>query len=388
MSIIKEFREFFLRDVKTTTGSKPDQEVGFPVTYVVDGVQRNNRFLKNHVPSEAIYKKLFESIPFKLNVEDTASESGQGLSKITTDLKAFNRQSESDGAMRAVIQPHQLPELGNQIVTAYTITGDVVNGFNTIGNINDIDIVKFTIGSAVTGAGIPVNTMIDDIDLSTNIITLNNSFTITGTGVVITQVATDSTINTKIHSGISLTSFRRTLNSKFKKAYSIIVSTSNSIIIDKETQKVQLDGDAASPGNNKYYGTNNAGVKGWQNGSYINEVYTTITGNNVVASAATTILTTYTALATNTLAINYMAKCAAFAAGDDLQFSLYLKKNGVTVGQLIFSALGHPAHQATATVSDFDIVDVVNTDVITLEITNTSSDSLIGDVKMYYKKIA
>ena len=89
MTIIKEFREFFLRNAKVLTGTKKDQEINFATQYtaVLDGVSKTvyNRFLKNNYPSEDVFKKLFESITFKLNTEDTATSSQQGLVEIATD---------------------------------------------------------------------------------------------------------------------------------------------------------------------------------------------------------------------------------------------------------------------------------------------------------------
>ena len=45
MSVIKEFREFFLRNTKVTIGSKADQESNFPVQYQVNSNLEYNRFL-------------------------------------------------------------------------------------------------------------------------------------------------------------------------------------------------------------------------------------------------------------------------------------------------------------------------------------------------------
>lgn len=388
MSVIKEFREFFLRNTKVTVGSKADQESNFPVTYQVNGNLEYNRFLKNHIPSEIVFKKLFESIAFKLNVEDTASATTQGLVKVATDQNAFDRTSEVDGNMRSVIEPHQLTDVKNQVITTQTITGDTTINNPTIINISDADIVKFVIGATVTGAGIQTGSIISSIDYTSNEIELSLDCTATAAGIVLTQVASDTTFNNITFNGITIGTFKRTIGTKFRKMYYAAIAFQHSLVIDKATQRLQLFGDVGSPGNNFYYGTNGAGVKGWQNGAYINEVYTTVTASNTVTSASTLVLLTYNALATNTLAIHYMGKAAAALAGDDLQFSVYLKKNSVTVGQLDFNALGHPAHQAAATLSDFDTVDVINGDVITIEITNVSSDDLIGSAKMVYKKIA
>lgn len=109
MPTIKEFREFFLRAVKTQGGTKPDKEAGYPVEHIINGKKFYNRFLKGHIPSENTIKKLFESLTFKLNKEDTASLDVQGLAKKTNDQDAINRVSGSD--FTSFIQPHQLPEI-------------------------------------------------------------------------------------------------------------------------------------------------------------------------------------------------------------------------------------------------------------------------------------
>lgn len=382
MSVIKEFREFFLRNVKTTTGSKPDQEVGFPVTYVVDGVQRNNRFLKNHVPSENVYKKLFESIPFKLNVEDTATTTTQGLVKVATDLKAYNRENEALGNMRSVIEPHQLVELTNQNILNLTITGDLSIGNPTIINISDVDIVKFAIGGVVTGAGIDVDTKIISIDYNANEIELDKNALSNQVGIVIEQEETDSNISNFSFSGIALTTFKRTLASRFKKAYKIVVARQFSIIVDKATQRLQLDGDVNAPGNKYYYGTNSTGVKGWH--PIYN--YITLTENAAIVLTATTpILISYTSDAITTLLINYMGKVTS-SIGVNLYFGLLLKKNGVLVRRLDCAIYGEPLFQTTTTLSDFEALDVIIGDVVTIELENGTVASLVADVKMVYKK--
>lgn len=132
---IKEYREFFLRATQVNTGPKLDQEVGFPTDYYVtiNGVPTlvKNRFLKNHYPSEEVNKKLFESITFKLNPEDAASDTIQGLFRTAPDSdiplrKTPNADYGNDGFVRAV-QPHQIPEIvagSNVSIVSSTVTDD------------------------------------------------------------------------------------------------------------------------------------------------------------------------------------------------------------------------------------------------------------------------
>lgn len=127
MSAIKEFREFFLRNIKVITGSKKDQENNFPTKYIVKGKSVFNRFLKGHYPSESVFQKLFESLTFKLNQEDTATENIQGLVKRTVDQDAINRVSRLSG-FTTIIEPHQLPEIITEISPGIDTPGTSVEG--------------------------------------------------------------------------------------------------------------------------------------------------------------------------------------------------------------------------------------------------------------------
>lgn len=132
MPTIKEFREFFLRSIKVNTGVKIDQELNFPLTYNITGKGNVfNRFLKNHFPSENVFKKLFESVTFKLNIEDTASISEQGLVKLATDQQSLDRTDSPVGQFSNVVRPSHLPNLIDQTipvtdVVESTITNDGV----------------------------------------------------------------------------------------------------------------------------------------------------------------------------------------------------------------------------------------------------------------------
>lgn len=136
MPTIKEFREFFLRNTAVNAGAKRDQETGFPTQYLIDGVLKYNRFLKGDYPNEDVFKKLFESIPFKLNPEDTATTLIQGLLKLATDADAIaSTETWTDNVSRAVTT-YQLPVTiadaipGNVVVTV-TPTVDTLTGGRT-----------------------------------------------------------------------------------------------------------------------------------------------------------------------------------------------------------------------------------------------------------------
>lgn len=119
----KEYREFFLRETQVTGGSKPDQENGFPTKYLVKGVSVFNRFLAKHFPSEKVMKKFLESIAFKLNPEDTATTSTQGLVKKSSDSQAEARTLNPSANITLSVAPHQLPD-----VVLATDINDAVQG--------------------------------------------------------------------------------------------------------------------------------------------------------------------------------------------------------------------------------------------------------------------
>jgi microcystin-dependent protein len=192
MAIIKEFREFFLRHVQVSSGAKPDQEVGFNLQYFIGGIgQKFNRFLKGDFPNENVFKKLFQSITFKLNVEDTADNVNQGLVRIATDTEAEARTDNSTGTFTNVVQPHQLPNL-----VLHADSDDVV------------------VGSPI------------------------------------------------ILNGLILFALKRTIGGKFWRNFKIAINYDKSIVIGTG-DTLELDGDDSTPGNNKVYGTNNIGIKGW-----------------------------------------------------------------------------------------------------------------------------
>ncbi len=129
MPTIKEFREFFLREIAQTSGSKADQEANYPTNYLVRGKSVFNRFLRNHFPSEGIMKKFLESIGFKLNPEDTATTSTQGFVKKASDTNAETRALNPGSDMAVAVTTHQLPEIvtstdGNDAtIAAVTVNG-------------------------------------------------------------------------------------------------------------------------------------------------------------------------------------------------------------------------------------------------------------------------
>ena len=133
MPVIKEYREFFLRNTQVNGGSKPDQETGFPVVYQVTnllGAVLNvyNRFLKNNYPSETVFQKLYASLTFKLNSEDTATLSDQGLAKQATDAEIIARTSTWSDGMTRFVTPRQLGLDVNESWKNIGGSGNMANG--------------------------------------------------------------------------------------------------------------------------------------------------------------------------------------------------------------------------------------------------------------------
>jgi hypothetical protein len=154
MPEIKEFREFFLRATKVTSGSRPDKEIPFPVQYVVNGSSKYNRFLKDHAPSEKVFKKLFESLTFKLNSDDSATEAQQGLVRFATDLEATNADSAANSAgFYGVLRPNQVAKyLNTSATTTTTVSGKTISwyaGGGIIKRVDDVEVAGLTGGISV-----------------------------------------------------------------------------------------------------------------------------------------------------------------------------------------------------------------------------------------------
>ncbi len=132
-----EYKEFFTRDTQVNSGAKPDIETGFPVQYTINtetGIKTVfNRFLKEHFPNEKVFKKLFKSITFKLNPEDTASTTIQGLAKTASNADVKSNTTYVDGFTR-LTQPYQLPtteHLANAATFASPIDQITTDSFPT-----------------------------------------------------------------------------------------------------------------------------------------------------------------------------------------------------------------------------------------------------------------
>lgn len=135
LSTIKEFREFFLRNTVVNTGSKPDQEINYPVTYTTTNLLGQiltvyNRFIKNNYPTADVFSKLYSSITFKLNPEDTATTNIQGIVKVATDADAYAKTASFGDSMTRVLLPYQAADV---LVDSTTGNISVSKGYVPIG---------------------------------------------------------------------------------------------------------------------------------------------------------------------------------------------------------------------------------------------------------------
>lgn len=149
MPIIKEVREFFLRHTKVLTGVKRDREQPYPLQYTTTNalgelVTAYNRFLAGDIPSEDTFKKFLESITFKLNPEDTAKTTEQGLVMTATAAEVLSRLYVASNDFQKVVKVEHIPEVyyGGDIIlnikykdasnpsdlTLYSSTGAVPSG--------------------------------------------------------------------------------------------------------------------------------------------------------------------------------------------------------------------------------------------------------------------
>lgn len=126
MPIIKEVREFFLRHTKVLTGVKRDREQPYPLQYITTNalgelVIAYNRFLAGDIPSDDTFKKFLESITFKLNAEDTATETEQGLVSIATNSECIAGTQTDANSYQLAVSPRDYKVL-------YDLVSDLTNG--------------------------------------------------------------------------------------------------------------------------------------------------------------------------------------------------------------------------------------------------------------------
>lgn len=74
-------------------------------------VTTNPKFRTNNKPTELTFSDLFDSIPFKAETADTASESVHGLVKLATGAEVLARTNTRSG-YQLVVKPSHIPDVG------------------------------------------------------------------------------------------------------------------------------------------------------------------------------------------------------------------------------------------------------------------------------------
>lgn len=216
----KEYREFFLRHGLVNSGAHPDQEVGYPDQYMVGSELKFNRWLAHDFPSQGINEKLFESLTFKLNKEDTASDAAQGLVRLATYIESIGGRDAIAGQFSNVVRPSHLPVIDTVLRstdTAISISGKRNNGQVNLLEVSDANAAKLNIGDHLVGTGIASGAIVlDIIDTGANINTVVMSVAATSGTNTVTTVTVEDTIN-----GIKLTKAIRT-NGTFSRVVWII----------------------------------------------------------------------------------------------------------------------------------------------------------------------
>jgi hypothetical protein len=163
MAFIREIKEWFLRHGTAST----DRETSFKKQYTSGSLLGNYKtFLTGDYPSLTIFQKLFASIAFKLNTNDTAFEQQAGLVQKATDAKAIARTStdnqvfEQTGSTPSgsagistdtVVTSGSVSELNSSYFTTAVLPHQLPNIVNDA-NVDGTD----TAGTAVTKAGLTV----------------------------------------------------------------------------------------------------------------------------------------------------------------------------------------------------------------------------------------
>ena len=198
MSVIKEFREFFLRNSAVFVGTKKDQQINYPTKYtaLIDGVYKTvfNRFLKDHYPSEDVFKKLFESLAFKLNTEDTATTTTQGLVEIAILAELLANSNLSTNGYQLAISPQLLNSYAASLLS--TVGGNkLIHSLTQIIENSDFSGTDENIYTYIVPAGTLVN-IGDELEINTifNVYDIGNAATDFAVGLELTHGGVTQTI--------------------------------------------------------------------------------------------------------------------------------------------------------------------------------------------------
>jgi hypothetical protein len=261
-------------------------------------------------------------------IQSISTTATNATMKVTTQFYGVQSQNVSGGSVESV--NNELPDgNGNVALTAAEIP-ETLNRFWLT------TILKSAYDNAVTALNALLLTgqrLITSAEITK---LLNTSGTNTGD---VTVSDTDT---------VDLTITGQALSADVKKQMSIISDASG----------VKLDGDAASPGNSKYYGTDGAGAKGFHNlptgGGGGKKTMTASVTNSTNVYAAITELNIPIA-ANEIIAFHYNIGLSASPAGG-VRFSIILPTGatgpggGTTIAQLFANTLNNPANYTTGTI--------------------------------------
>lgn len=187
---VQEYREFFLRNNQQVGGAKPDLETSYPTDYQVTDAFGNvitakNRFLKDNFPSEDVFRKLFESITFKQNSEDTAGTENHGLVKIAVGQNIVNR-SDLDidtSQFTTVVVPSTLPIVSAGAGIGVTTLIRKVSDNSIVSSIASTDkelyYLDYVINNTQSVTGINITPfLVDTLNIPDGVIDANNSLAV------------------------------------------------------------------------------------------------------------------------------------------------------------------------------------------------------------------
>jgi hypothetical protein len=272
---------------------------------------------------------------------------GSAVNTLTSTINGVVATSSIINSNGLSVSAGNLESTVNGVVASTPLTALYSNALG--GNLTQAGPITIVGGAgAVLGAG-------TTIDCPTCITTTSTGLTgdvVAGSGVLLTGTATERLVgSTNLTIGID--------------PATIAVSTTNSITGNGSTgTPLQLTGDVAAPGNNFFYGTSGAGVKGWQNLA-------------AAVSSATTNTNGLTRLGGLTNTVNGVVATTTIPSAT-LQDLLGFDAAGNPVYQSVASILGAVTTNTLSSATN-TLTSTVNGVVATAPIINTLSNTSLAN---------
>lgn len=233
-----------------------------------------DRFMSRNRPSELIFGRLFDSIPFINDAADTAQESVAGHAMRASLTQVKNRTAFTSSEHSRFVMPEHLPANDgsiNSIVydstnNQYKLDGDNASPGNWY--------MYCSNGSGTKGWNLISTVLASTLGVKESIEFDSGSIHLVGDSA--------SPGNYKIYG---------TSGAGTKGWNAAGTFVKNSLIED--SGQIHLVGDSASPGNYYIYGTDGAGTKGWQ------EFDSVLTNNTTYSSLSSQVSTNVSNIATN-----------------------------------------------------------------------------------------